>query len=164
MESLKTKLGGVSIVVRALLFSLIWWILSEGTIASWLIGVPAVLLAVVVSIALLPPVRMAWFQLLKFVPFFLYRSLLGGVDVARRVFQPNMHIDPDLISYPLQLPPGLPQVFMANTISLLPGTLSATLKSNVLTVHVLDTQTGFLAEIQAVEQHVTQIFNLPYKR
>lgn len=160
MNPLKTKIRGATIMVRALLFSLIWWILSDGAIASWLIGVPAVLLAVAASVALLPPVTVAWSGLLRFVPFFLRHSLLGGLDVARRAFLPDMPINPDLIAYPLRLPPGLPRVFMANTVSLLPGTLCAALDHNVLTVHVLDRQTGFLAELQAVEQRVARMFNL----
>lgn len=161
MKPLKTKIRGSTIVVRGFMFSLIWWILSDGALASWLIGVPAVLLALAASVALLPPVPVVWFELLKFVFFFLRHSLLGGVDVARRVFQPDMPIDPDLVTYPLRLPSGLPQVFMANIVSLLPGTLSAALDHNVLTVHVLDRQTGFLAELQAVEGLVARTFNLP---
>jgi multicomponent Na+:H+ antiporter subunit E len=160
MKPLTTKIHGSTIVVRTLLFSLLWWVLSDGAIASWLIGVPAVLLAVAASVALVPPMPVAWFELLKFVPLFLRHSLLGGVDVAQRVFQPRMPIDPDLVEYPLRLPSGLPQVFMANIVSLLPGTLSAALDRNILTVHVLDRQTGFLAELQMVEQRVALMLNL----
>jgi len=160
MKPLKKKTYGACIVVRALLLSLVWWILSDGAIASWLIGVPAVLLAVAASVALVPPVPVAWFELLRFAPLFLRHSLLGVVDVARRAFQPQMPIDPDLVEYPLRLPSGLPQVFMANIVSLLPGTLSAALDHNVLTVHVLDRQTGYLAELQMVEQRVARMLNL----
>jgi multicomponent Na+:H+ antiporter subunit E len=86
------------------------------------------------------------------------RSLLGGVDVARRALHPDLPIAPGLIEYPLRLPPGLPQVFMANTVSLLPGTLSAALDRSVLTVHVLDRRTGFLADLKTVEQSVARLF------
>ncbi len=160
MKALKIKIHWPSIVSRGLLFSLIWWFLTDGAAASWWIGVPAVLLAATVSTVLVPPVPLAWFELLRFVLFFLTRSLLGGVDVARRAFQPNMPINPDLVEYSLQLPPGLPQVFMANIVSLLPGTLCASLHQNVLKVHVLDKQTDFLTELKTVEQHVARILNL----
>jgi len=160
MKPLKTKIHGSTLLSRGVLFSLIWWILTDGAIASWLIGVPAVLLAVAASVALVPPVRVAWSELLRFLSFFVRHSLLGGVDVARRAFQPDMPIDPDLIAYPLRLPQGLPQVIMANIVSLLPGTLCATLDRNVLKVHVLDRQTGFLAELEAVERRVARMLNL----
>ena len=86
----------------------------------------------------LPPVPFNWFEFVRFVPFFLMRSLLGGVDVAWRAFHPGMPIAPEFIEYPLRLPPGLARVFMANTVSLLPGTMSTEIGENCLTVHVLD--------------------------
>ncbi len=121
---------------------------------------PVVLLAVIASNALIPPTRLAWSGLLRFIPFFFTRSLMGGTDVAWRAFHPDLPIDPDLIAYPLRLPPGLPQVFMANTVSLLPGTLSAELGQSVLQVHVLDRRRDFVAELEAVEENVARVFGV----
>jgi len=94
------------------------------------------------------------------VPFFLVRSLLGGVDVAWRAFHPGMPIAPDLVEYPLQLPPGLARVFMADTVSLLPGTLSTEILQNCLKVHVLDGRKDVIPELEAVEQGVARIFGI----
>lgn len=124
---------------------------------------PAALLAIITSAALLPPAPLVWYELLRFVPFFLKRSLLGGADVAWRAFHPDMPIAPDLIEYPLRLPPGLPRVFMANTVSLLPGTLSAELGANCVKVHVLDGRKDFLSELEAVEQSVARMFGTSLK-
>lgn len=85
------------------------------------------------------------------------------MDVAWRAFHPRMPIAPDLIEYPLRLPPGLPQVFMANTISLLPGTLSAELDQGILQIHVLDSQKDFLAEVKMVEHNVARMFDISLK-
>lgn len=137
---------------------IIWWILTDGAPSSWWIGVPVVLLSSTASSALIPPVPFVWFELLKFVPFFLLHSFLGGLDVARRVFQPKLPITPDLIEYPVRLPPGLPLVFMANMISLLPGTLSVAFDQRVLKVHVLDKSRDFMAELEMVEQNVARLF------
>jgi multicomponent Na+:H+ antiporter subunit E len=49
---------------------------------------------------------------------------------------------------------------MANTVSLLPGTLSAELDEAHLRVHVLDETGAFAAELQVVEAHVAQLFGL----
>ena len=148
----------ISFVSRGLLFSLIWWVLTSGSISSWWIGAPAVLLALFASLLLLPPLPFSWFGFVRFVPFFLYHSLLGGVDVARRVFQPRLPIAPDLVEYPLQLPQGLAQVLMVYTVSLLPGTLSAELGERVLKVHVLDDGHDFKSELVAIERHVGWMF------
>ena len=80
--------------------------------------------------------------------------------MAWRAFHPAKPIAPDLIDYLIRLPPGLPQVFMANTISLLPGTLSATLDRGVLKVHVLDSRSDFLSELETVEQRVARMFGI----
>jgi multicomponent Na+:H+ antiporter subunit E len=154
----KATIGWSTILSRGVLFSLVWWTLTDGAAPSWWIGVPAVLLAAITSAALLPPARFVWYEFLRFAPSFLARSLLGGADVAWRAFHPDMPIAPDLIEYPLRLPPGLPRVFMANTVSLLPGTLSAELGTNCLKVHVLDRRRNFVSELEAVEQSVARMF------
>ena len=163
LERARTKDCRSTIVSRGILFSAIWWILTDGTMPSWWIGVPAVLLAVITSAALLPPLPFVWYELLRFAPSFLLRSLLGGADVAWRALHPRMPISPQLIEYPLQLPTGLPQVFMANTVSLLPGTLSAALDRSVLKVHVLDSRKDVLSELEAVEQGVGRMFGISLK-
>jgi len=153
----------MSIVTRTLVFFLIWWALTNGAIASLWIGVPAIIVAVIVSIRLLPATNFCWYQFLFFIPFFLKHSLQGGIDVAWRAFHPRMPISPDFIEYKMQLPQGLPQMFLAITVNLLPGTLSVTIEDNVLKTHVLDNQSAYLSEITAVEHWVMRIFAIPLK-
>ncbi|MCW9048155.1 MAG: Na+/H+ antiporter subunit E [Gammaproteobacteria bacterium] len=160
MKANKITTYGVSIVMRLAMFLFIWWALTAGITSSWWFGAPAILLALISSLVLLPPMNLLWYECLRFIPFFLIRSLIGGIDVAWRAFHPRMPITPDLIEYPLTLPAGQSQVFMANTINLLPGTLSAALDRNTIKVHVLDSQKDFFGELEAVEQHVARIFGL----
>lgn len=148
------EIGWSTVASRGLLFSLLWWTLTDGNVKSWWVGVPAVSFAVIASIALLPPVPLVWRELLKFTPFFLWRSLQGGADVAWRAFHPGMPIAPAVVDYPLRLPPGLPQVVLANIVSLLPGTLSAMLDGQALKVHVLDSRRDFMTELRVLEQRV----------
>lgn len=161
---LKIHNNPMSITVRTLFFTLLWLILSGGSPSSWVIGAPAILLAVIASTVLVPPVSLAWYEIPAFISFFLIRSLAGGVDVAWRALHPRMPIAPDLITYPLRIPPGLPQVFMANTVSLLPGTLSVELTTEMnrgsLTVHVLDRNKSVTAELESVELRVARLFGM----
>lgn len=157
---MKVKINPSFTIVRLALFSLIWWFLTDGAASSWWIGVPTILVAVVTSVALIPPVRLVWYEWLRFIPFFLMRSLIGGTDVAWRAFHFRMPIDPDLIEYSLRLPPGLSRVFMIDTVNLLPGTLSTVLERNTMKVHVLDRNKDFIAEIEAVEQSVARLFGI----
>ena len=147
-----------SFILRTLIFLVIWWVITEGNQASWWIGLPAVFLAVIISIILIPATIINWYELFKFIPYFIIRSFGGGIDVARRALHPKLPIVPALIDYPLRLPIGLPQVFFINTVSLLPGTLIADLQGDTLKVHVLDETSGFIDEIRSVELSVAKIF------
>lgn len=146
--------------LRAVLFALMWWILTDGAMDSWLVGTPVILFATVVSVKLLPPVYWSFLGVVRFVPFFLWHSLCGGVDVARRALHPRLPISPELFDHRWRLPAGLPRVFMANIVSLLPGTLSAELGVNCLQVHVLDERKDFLSELEEVEQRVAAMFGI----
>ena len=145
---------------RIVLFALLWWILTEGAMNSWLVGAPVVVFAVLASGALLPAVSWSLSGIVRFVPFFLWRSLYGGVDVARRALHPRLPISPGLLTIRWRLPPGLPRVFMANTVSLLPGTLSAELDEEHLRVHVLDQTGAFASELTVIEARVARLFGL----
>jgi len=163
MAEYKITTNSFSLMLRLGTFLLIWWVLTKGMISSWWFGLPAVLLALITSITLVPPMRLVWYECIKFVPFFLKNSLIGGIDVGWRAFHPQLPISPVLIEYPLRLPPGPSQVFMANAVNLLPGTLSAALDDNTLKVHVLDSQKNFISELEEVEHHIARIFGLSQK-
>ncbi len=151
----------LSIVFRGLLFSFIWWVLTDGDSSSWSIGLPAVILSLFVSILLFPPVHLVFNRVIWFVALFFIYSFKGASDVAWRVFHPRLPIRPGLIKYSLQLPPGLAQVLMINLLNLIPGTLTVKVEHNVLTIHVLDIRNDFKTELIILEQHVARIFGLP---
>ncbi len=145
---------------RTALFALLWWILTDGARDSWLVGVPVVLSATLASLVLLPPFSWSLIGIARFVPFFFWRSLYGGVDVARRALHPRLPISPDMYEHRWQLPPGLPRVFMANTVSLLPGTLSAELDEEYLRIHVLYETSTFAQDLSVLEKYVAGVFGL----
>ena len=122
---------------------------------------PAVLLALMLGTVLIPTTVFVWSEMPRYLLFFFLHSLLGGVDVARRVLQRNISIAPELYVHKMRLPSGLPQVMMANSVGLLPGTLSVELENNMLTVHVLDKRTDFIAELDAVENNIARLFGKP---
>ena len=157
MAAVKLKVNLVSILYRGLLFIVIWWLLTDGTASSWWIALPAVIMALVVSTMLVSPMTIHWLGLFRFVLFFLRFSLLGGIDVARRAIQPKIPIDPDFVEYRMQLPVGLLQVLMANTVSLLPGTLIAGLEESVMKVHVLDRSKDVSTELEMIEERIARI-------
>lgn len=158
MEKQRRRIDWTVVLSRTVLFSILWWVLTDGAAGAWGIGVPAVASAMLVSVKLMPRERLVWREVFGFIPFFLWHSLKGGIDVAWRVFQPRMPIAPTIIEFPLRLPPGLPQVALINIMSLLPGTLSAELEGQVLKVHVLDGRKDVLPDLKALEQRVGRMW------
>lgn len=146
--------------LRVVLFSLIWWILTDGAMDSWPVGVPVVLLATFVSVILMPPLSWSLRGIFRFIPYFLWYSIRGGADVAGRAIHPQLPISPRLFDYRFRLPPGLPRIFMANSVSLLPGTLSVELDEEILRVHVLDETRVIVEELNMLEIRLADIFAL----
>jgi len=120
---------------------------------------PAVLIAVWVSVKerRSPPMRVSLGSSVRFMGFFLKASLISGFDVVRRALHPKMRLHPDLIDYPLSLSTESARIFMADAISLLPGTLSADLDGSRLTIHVLDRNMPVHAELEALEERVANM-------
>lgn len=148
----------VAFVKRALLFALIWWLLTEGRVDAWGMGVLLVLIGAALSLSLAPPVGWSLSGLLRFMPFFVRYSLVGGVDVAKRAFSPGMPLQPAMIEYPLALTLPQSRLFMAAVISLLPGTLCAEVQDDKLWVHVLDQRNDIQGELKVLERKVASLF------
>ncbi|MEJ2604459.1 MAG: Na+/H+ antiporter subunit E, partial [Gammaproteobacteria bacterium] len=87
---------------RLLAFALLWALVSGADVHSWLIGVPAVLVATGISMQLWrgPPLSLR--RLLLFLPWFIHQSLAGAVDVAIRALRPAMPLAPGVIHYDLR--------------------------------------------------------------
>ena len=88
----------------------------------------------------------------------MLQSLRGGFDTAWRALQPQQQVAPGFVDYRIQLPAGPAQLLFINVISLLPGTLSAELRGDVVIIHVLSTDTFSLADLQQCEQRVAALF------
>ncbi len=144
---------------RLAVFSFLWFALAGSDTASWIIGIPAVFFASALSLKLASPspLRVRFVCALRFIPFFLRQSFYGGVDVMRRALSFQQLLNPGLVSYTTLLPEGSARIFFVNSISLLPGTLSAELHGNLVTVHTLDQGLPVWANLQRLEYQVAAL-------
>ena len=144
----------------AALLAGLWWLLSGGTLSSWIIGIPAVLLATLALQRLRPASAgsLSIIGLALFLPFFVAQSLRGGLDVARRTLAPRMRVQPGLAVFRSRLHHDPARVFFFNCVSLLPGTLAADVNGNELTIHVLDRSFDVDHELSRLELAVARIF------
>ncbi len=143
---------------RVVLFTFLWFLLTGGAASSWWVGLPAILVAALLSSFLVPRASISVKGVLGFIPFFAWHSLRGGLDVARRALHPRMPISPRMFDYPLRLESGLPRVVLVNVINLLPGTLGVSLRRNCLRIHALNFTPSVHAEVREFEQGVARIF------
>ncbi|CAN5633267.1 hypothetical protein BH20VER1_BH20VER1_25400 [soil metagenome] len=104
-----------TLLLRLLLFTALWWVVSEGLWGEWPLLVASIAAAAGVSMALWPAGAWRWRLLpfLRFVPWFLRASLSGGIDVAQRAFRRRVPLAPGVIELPLNLRAEPARVFFA---------------------------------------------------
>lgn len=152
-----------AILFRGLAFALLWWVLAEGRADAWGLGVAAALAATLASLWLLPPGgrRIGALPLLRFVLFFLWNSLRGGLQVALMALRRRPGLRPAIVEISLALPPGAPRLLLLNALTLMPGTLGVRLSDDGrLRVHVLDARLPLAAEAGALEAHIARLFGV----
>jgi multicomponent Na+:H+ antiporter subunit E len=125
---------------RFALFLAAWSVLTAGDLGALVPGVLAAAGATWLAhrLARHGDTQLRVLPLVMLLPGFLWRSLLGGIDVARRAFDPRMPLKPGWVRYPTQLPPGAARVALGSELSLMPGTLAAGSDGDALLVHCLD--------------------------
>jgi multicomponent Na+:H+ antiporter subunit E len=140
------------LLLPVLLLGGLWLLLTDLAPGGWMLAVPVVIAAAWAAARLRGAGGgMSVLGLLRFVPFFLRESLRGGLDVARRILRPAMRVNPGFCHYRLRLQGQAARLLFLNTVSLLPGTLSAELDGDVLRVHALDTGADIDGELRALE-------------
>lgn len=143
--------------MRGLSLALIWVGLTAGDPEGLALGLGVVPLAVALSLRLLPPARpLRPARLLALLPGFHARSVLGGIDVARRAFAPRMPLAPGWVSAEVALPPG-GRVALGASLSLMPGTLVAGTEERRLLMHVLDREAAPLEALRAEEARLAGV-------
>jgi multicomponent Na+:H+ antiporter subunit E len=147
-------------LLSLMLAALLWWVLVGGELASWVVGVPVVAAAVWSAWRLHDgdAGHISLRGLLRFIPFFLWESIRGGVDVASRVLRPRMAIQPGFVIYTMGLRTPKARLLFVNCISLLPGTLAADISDDELRVHTLDLEGDTGRELSRLERRVAAVY------
>lgn len=116
---------------------LVWSTERQDLVAGFLL---ALLVAVVFgSVFLSEPKHVVapkrWFLFCCYVPYFLYWCARANLDVAYRVIHPDLPIRPGIVKVRTRLKTDLAKAFLANSITLTPGTLTVDIQGQDLYVH-----------------------------
>ncbi|MFM9849711.1 MAG: Na+/H+ antiporter subunit E [Hyphomicrobiaceae bacterium] len=143
-------------------YASLWYALAGADVAAWVVGVPTVLAAVAVGLACRgPPWRLSPRGAARFAAIFLAESLKGGLDVAARVLSPRVRIAPALVDYQASLLGKTPaRAFFVLCVSLLPGTLVASIEDDRLVIHALDAGEQVPQDLMRLERAVADLFQL----
>lgn len=138
----------------------LWWMLTDGRLASLVIGGPTLAFAAWLALGLnarpgrLPRPR----GLARLAGFFLVQSVLGALAVARLVLRRRIDHEPTLVAYRTRLSDPRARAWYMSLVTMLPGTLTAKARGPELTIHVLDRHGFDPAELTRLEDLVEGAF------
>lgn len=129
--------------LELLFFCMLVWVVLTG-FAGWRSVVAGLAVSLAVALVfggdfaerpgqILDPRRWGW--LLVYTPVFFWEMAKANVDVAYRVLHPRMPIRPGIVKIRTRVKSEAGRVFLANSITLTPGTLSVDLVGDELYVH-----------------------------
>lgn len=82
-----------------------------------------------------------WLYFLIYLPYFLYYCIRANIDVAARVIHPDVPIRPGIVKVRTTLTSEMAKTFLANSITLTPGTLTVDLDGQDLYIHWINIHT-----------------------
>jgi len=105
--------------------------------------------------------RYFWFA--YYVPLFLWECFKANIDVAYRVSHPDMPIHPGIVKVKTGLKSDTGLTFLANSITLTPGTMSVDVdkENGYLYVHWIEVKDE---DIEGATKHVVERFERILKR
>lgn len=82
-----------------------------------------------------------WIFLLIYLPYFFFYCLRANFDVAIRVLHPDVPIRPGIVKVRTTLTSSMAKTFLANSITLTPGTLTVDIDGDDFYVHWINIDT-----------------------
>lgn len=136
---------------------------AAGLTGDLAVGVLAGCFATWVSLQLLPPPqrshrrRPRLLALLRLFARFVWQSVVAGLDVAGRVFDPRLPLRPGFVAFPVRIPPGPCRAAFGALTSVVPGTLSVrTNAAGAMIYHCLDDRRPVVAGLAKDEALLLQ--------
>lgn len=127
--------------VSFFIIAFIFWVLITWSL-SWqhlLIGAIVCFLVTLffgdkfVTLRIFSPKRMFWFII--YFPLFVWYCIRANLDVAFRAIHPKMPLRPGIVKIKTSLKKDISKTFLANSITLTPGTMTVDIDGEYLYIH-----------------------------
>jgi multicomponent Na+:H+ antiporter subunit E len=83
---------------------------------------------------------------IKYIVIFIKNLILSNIDVAKRVIDPKLPINPGIVEIKTELKEDYKKLILANSITLTPGTITMNVKGDRLFIHWIDVTTTNIEE------------------
>lgn len=99
-------------------------------------------------------------KFLFYIPWLIYQIILSNFMITRIVLSKNVikNITPRIFTYETVLTSDLAKMFLANSITLTPGTITISVVDNKLTIHALKEE-GAIEGVKAIEDKLLKVFS-----
>jgi len=153
----ETRGSARAALTRSAAFFALWVILIGLKPADLAVGIFAAAAATWASLRLLPAGthRLRLAALPRLAARFVWQSVLAGIDVARRAFDPRLPLKTGFVVYPVRYPRGPARNAFASLTSLLPGTVPVRDDAQGLLYHCLDVEQPVAEQLAAEEEAVS---------
>lgn len=138
MKKVKSALIGMVILF-------IIWILLAGTSSQELIigGIVAVVITLLFhqKLSMLGDIKLSPKSIIfmfRYTFVFLWELIKSNIDVAKRVISPKLPINPGIVKVKTNLRSSIGRAFLANSITLTPGTLTVEMREDSFYIHWID--------------------------
>ena len=99
-------------------------------------------------------------KFLFYIPWLIYQIILSNFMITRIVLSKNVikNLNPRIFTYETVLTSDLAKMFLANSITLTPGTITISVVDNKLTIHALKEE-GSIEGVKAIEDKLLKVFS-----
>ena len=114
------------------------------------------------TIQIFNPRRIFWFVM--YLPAFIWACFLSNLDVAYRVLNVNMPIRPGIVKVKTKIKSEMGKAFLANSITLTPGTMTVDIVGDTLYIHWINVVTDDPSRhteiiVSQFEKYIERIFD-----
>lgn len=93
-----------------------------------------------------------------FVPIFVWYMVKANIDVAYRALHPERPIKPGIVKIRTSLKTDIARVFLANSITLTPGTMTCEIDGDIFYIHWIWVQTEDIEEASRIIASRFEVF------
>ncbi len=133
------------VIISTIVLFLIWIILTQSFDPQELFaGIIVAATVSMISPAISGDSPKKWFQpkryfyLFVYLFYFLWAMIKSNIDVAKRVINPKLPINPGIVKVKTKLKSDAAKLALANSITLTPGTLTVDVVGEYLYIHWID--------------------------